>query len=463
MKIQNIIKIATLAFLGLSFNLSAQDITNSDLQDIRNSYSNDAQSKAIQNILTENANIKSMALNRELQGQIDHYFKYRVDVKGITNQKSSGRCWMFTSMNVLRPSIMEKYNLSSFDFSHNYLFFWDLFEKSNLFLENIINTSKDAIDDRMVVELFKSPVGDGGVWNLYYNAAEKYGVVPKEVMPETAHSDNTSQMRGILNEYLRTGGYKLREMAASKANTEKLRDAKKETLKGVYRILALCLGEPPTQFTWRYKDKNGNIQELKDYTPQQFYREITPADYSPENYIMIMNDPTREYYKVYEIQNYRNTIEGVNWIYLNLPNEDIKKAALASIKNNEAMYASCDVGKQFNSKDGISDPAMYDYESLFGIKLDMDKKARILTRQSGSSHAMTLIACDTDENDQPVKWEFENSWGATSGHNGYLTFTDKWFDEYMFRLVVHRRYLDTKAINSLKQKPIQLPMWDYMN
>ncbi len=463
MKLQNIIKITALAFLGLSLNLSAQDITNSDLQDIRNSYTDDAQSKAIRNILTENANIKSMALNRELQGQIDHYFKYRVDVKGITNQKSSGRCWMFTSMNVLRPSIMEKYNINSFDFSHNYLFFWDLFEKSNLFLENIINTSKDPIDDRTVVELFKSPVGDGGVWNLYYNAAEKYGVVPKEVMPETAHSDNTSQMRGILNEYLRTGGYNLREMSASKANTEKLREAKKETLKGVYRILVLCLGEPPAQFTWRYKDKSGNIQELKDYTPQQFYKEITPADYSPENYIMIMNDPTREYYKVYEIQNYKNTIEGVNWIYLNLPNEDIKKAALASIKNNEAMYASCDVGKQFNSKDGISDPAMYDYESLFGVKLDMDKKARILTRQSGSSHAMTLIACDTDENDQPVKWEFENSWGATSGHNGYLTFTDKWFDEYMFRLVVHRRYLDTKAINSLKQKPIQLPMWDYMN
>lgn len=462
MKISIIIKGFILIIWGLSINISAQNITDSDLQEIRKGYTNDPQTKAIQNIIVENANIKSMALNHDLQGKIDHYFKYRVNVKGITNQKSSGRCWMFTSMNVLRPSIMSKYNINSFDFSHNYLFFWDLFEKSNLFLENIITTAKNTMDDRTVVELFKSPTSDGGVWNLYYNAAEKYGVVPKEIMPETAHSDNTSQMRGILNEYLRTNGYKLREMAATGNKTEKLRETKKDMLKGVYRILALCLGEPPAQFTWRYKDKNGNIQELKDYTPMQFYKEITPEDYSPDNYIMIMNDPTREYYKVYEIQNYKNTIEGVNWIYLNLPNDDIKKAALASIKNNEAMYASCDVGKQFNSKDGISDPDMYDYESLFGVKLDMDKKARILTRQSGSSHAMTLIACDTDENDKPVKWEFENSWGST-GNNGYLTFTDKWFDEYMFRLVAHRKYLDAKAIEALKEKPILLPMWDYMN
>lgn len=463
MKIQKIIKLSALAFLSATLCASAQNITDDDLSDIRKSFSADPQTKAIQNILTENANIKSLALNHELQGQIDHYFKYRVDVKGITNQKSSGRCWMFTSMNVLRPSIMSKYNIDKFDFSHNYLFFWDIFEKANLFLENIITTTKEPADDRTVVELFKSPVSDGGVWNLYYNAAEKYGVVPKEIMPETAHSDNTSQMRGILNEFLRAEGYKLRELAGTGTSTDKLRVNKKEALKGAYRILSLCLGEPPTQFTWRYKDKNGKIMELKDYTPQQFYKEITPADYSPENYIMVMNDPTREYYKVYEIQNYRNTIEGVNWIYLNLPNEDIKKAALTSIKSNEAMYASCDVGKQFNNKEGISDPAMYDYESLFGVRLDMDKKARILTRQSGSSHAMTLIACDTDENDKPVKWEFENSWGPTSGHNGYLTFTDEWFDEYMFRLVIHRRYLDTKAINSLNQKPIQLPMWDYMN
>lgn len=450
------------AFCLSCSGIFAQTVTDKDLQEIQASFQLDQPTRAIQNILTSDKNLKGNALNRELQGKIDHFFKYRADVKGITNQHSSGRCWMFTSMNVLRPEVMKKYNLAKFDFSHNYTYFWDIFEKSNLFLENIILTTDKPMDDREVCEYFKSPVGDGGVWNLYYNVARKYGVVPQEVMPETAHSDNTSQMTGIINEKLRLGGYSLRELAAAGKTTRELRTAKKEILKDVYRILALCLGEPPHTFTWRYKDKDGNIKELANYTPLQFYKEITPADYSPDNYIMIMNDPTREYYKIYEIQNYRNAQEGINWTYLNLPNEDIKQAALASIKDNEPMYASCDVGKQHQRETGILDPKMYDYESLFGVKLDMDKKARILTRQSGSSHAMTLIGCDTDLNDRPVKWEFENSWGDSAGNHGYLTFTDDWFDEYMFRIVIHRKYLNGKAIESLKQKPIALPVWDYM-
>ncbi|MDR0370395.1 MAG: C1 family peptidase [Prevotellaceae bacterium] len=442
--------------------LFAQSLTENDLNDIRSSFKSENETKAIRNVLSNNRDLRSTALNRALQGKIDHFFKYRVNVSGITDQKSSGRCWMFTSMNVLRPSVMEKYNLSQFDFSHNYLYFWDLFEKSNLFLENIIATASLPFDDRAVVEYLKAPVSDGGVWNLYYNAAEKYGVVPAEVMPETAHSNSTSQLLGIVRERLRGGAYELREMLSQKAKRTAVQSHKKAILSDVYRVLALCLGEPPTKFTWRYKDKSNRIKELKDYTPQQFYREITPDDYSPDNYIMIMNDPTRAYYKTYEIQNYRNTFEGINWIYLNLPNDVIKKAALLSIKNNEAMYASCDVNKQLNRETGILDPQMYDYESLFGIRLKMDKKARILTRQSASSHAMTLIGCDTDENDLPVKWEFENSWGASSGNKGYLTFTDDWFDEYLFRLVVHKKYLDKKSVDSLNQKPVQLPVWDYM-
>lgn len=454
--------VLTALFISVCTGVFAQTITEKDLQEIQSDFQKDAPTRALQNILTNDKDIRANALNRELQGKTDHYFKYRVGVKGITNQFGSGRCWMFTSMNVLRPGIMKKYNLDQFDFSHNYTYFWDIFEKSNLFLENSITTAGKDMQDREVSEYFKAPVNDGGVWNLYYNVARKYGVVPQEVMPETAHSNNTSQMISLINEKLRLGGYTLREMAAAGKSLKELRNEKKEVLKDVYRMLALCLGEPPHEFTWRYKDKDGNIRELAHYTPLQFYREITPADYSPENYIMIMNDPTREYYKVYEIQNYRNALEGINWIYLNLPNEDIKKAAIASIKNNEAMYASCDVGKQFQRETGILDPAMYDYESLFGVKLKMDKKARILTRQSGSSHAMTLIGCDTDENDRPLKWEFENSWGSNSGHNGYLTFTDGWFDEYMFRIVIHSKYLDEKARRALGTKPVQLPVWDYM-
>lgn len=450
----------TAALGAMAISAGAQQITETDLKDIQSSFVMDASTKALQNIITNDANLRKLSLNRDIQGETDHYFKYKVDVKGITDQQQSGRCWMFTSMNVLRPSVMKQFNIKEFDFSHNYNYFWDMFEKSNLFLENAIATAGHDMLERDVEFYFRTPVGDGGVWNLFYNIAEKYGVVPQNIMPETAHSNNTTQMRSVLNECLRTGGYELRTMVNSKKSKKEITEAKKNILKDVYRILSLCLGNPPSQFEWRYETSDGEIKTLKT-TPKEFYNMIKPENYNPESYVMIMNDPTREYYKVYEIANYRNTYEGVNWVYLNLPNDVIKKAAISSIKANEAMYASCDVA-MYNSADGVCHPEMFDYSSLFGVKLDMDKKARILTRESASAHAMTLMAVDTDENDQPLKWQFENSWGATAGHNGYMTFTDKWFDEYMFRIVINKKYLDDESSKAAKQKPITLPAWDYM-
>lgn len=464
MKLQStlaVILTTILALGGLCLqNVNAQTIGSSELETVREAYKRDnPQTKALQNSISNENNLSKLALNREFQGEIDHYFKYKVDVKGVTDQKKSGRCWMFTSMNVLRPSIMEKYDIAEFDFSHNYLYFWDILEKSNLFLENVIATKDFPMDDREVSTFFSSPVNDGGVWNLYYNIAKKYGVVPKSIMPETAHSNGTARMASIINERLRKGGMELRDMDD---NEKQLREAKLDILQDIYKVLAMCLGEPPTEFTWRYKDSKGEIKALENYTPLQFYKEITPADYSPENYIMIMNDPIREYYQVYEIKNYRNAHEGINWTYLNLPFEDIEKAALASIKGNEAMYVSCDVAKYYNSTTGISDKNMYNYDMLFDIDLDMNKKDRILSRQSGSSHAMALIACDVDANDNPIKWEFENSWGATAGNKGYITFTNDWFREYLFRIVIHTEYLDEKALEAAKSEPILLPVWDYM-
>ena len=272
---------------------SAQEITTQDLSQIQASFQPDASTKALQNILMGNANLRTLALNHDLDGKIDHYFKYRVDVKGITDQQQSGRCWMFTSMNVLRPSVMKQFNVNSFDFSHNYNYFWDIFEKSNLFLENVIATADRSMTDRDVEFYFKAPVNDGGVWNLFYNVAEKYGVVPQEVMPETAHSNNTGQMTGVINERLRVGGYALREMIASGAKPKAVKAAKLEILEDVYRVLALCLGEPPTTFTWRYKTADGEVKSLTS-TPKDFYKSLVPEDYHPDAYIMIMNDPTRE-------------------------------------------------------------------------------------------------------------------------------------------------------------------------
>ncbi len=446
-------------------SLSAQEgaITPTHLAEIRSSYTQDATTKALRNAIQSNKDLNALSLNRDVTGTIDHNFKYKVTPnKTISDQHSSGRCWMFTSMNVLRPGVVDTYNLSSFDFSHNYSFFWDMFEKSNLFLDNIIQTADRDMDDREVVTYFQSPVSDGGVWNHFYNVATKYGVVPKEVMPETIHSNNTSSMGRILKERLRKGGFEIREAAAAKATPSQLEEIKMATLKDVYRVLALCLGEPPVSFDWKYVDADGEVKVIKELTPQKFFASIVPENYTPTTYIMVMNDPTRPYYQVYDIKNYRNTTEGVNWTYLNLPNDEIKAAAIKSIQADESMYVSCDVGKQLNSKDGVLAMNTYDLESLLGIDLSMDKRARILSRQSGSSHAMVLVACDTDDKDVPVKWQFENSWGADSGYKGYLTFTDEWFDNYLFRMVVRSEYLSKKAVKALNGKVQEVPVWDYM-
>ena len=234
----------TLAALLVCFAAGAQVIGQAELNEIRGSFVKDASTKAIQNAIVHDRDIKSFTYNHEKAGQIDHFFKYRCDVSGITNQLSSGRCWMFTSMNVLRPAVMKKYNLREFDFSHNYTFFWDQFEKANLFLENVIATADRDITDRDVEFFFKSPVADGGVWNLFWDAAEKYGVVPQSVMPETEHSNNTSQMRGVLNELLRTGGWHLRELIASGAKKKAVEAKKIEILKEVYRVLQSALASP---------------------------------------------------------------------------------------------------------------------------------------------------------------------------------------------------------------------------
>ncbi len=455
--------IAICFILCLSLSGIAQngDMDQKLIQDIRESFDNtDPNNKALMNAISNNST-KELAVNRSNAGKVDHHFKYKVNVTGITDQESSGRCWMFTSLNSLRPVVINKYNLSDFHFSENYLFFWDQMEKANLFLEAIIKYSDKPLDDRTNDWLLSNPIGDGGVWNSFANLVDKYGLVPATAMPETHHSNNTSFLRRILKRKLREQALELREMTNTKAGVKEMRIKKAEMLQDIYRILALSLGEPPTQFNYRFVDKEGNIGELKSYTPLSFYKEILP-DYDANNYVMLMNDPTREYYKLYEIEYDRNVMEGRNWTYINLPNDKFKQFAVASIKANEGMYASCDVGKQLSKEAGTLDINNFDYSSLYGVDFSMDKKERILSKESGSSHAMLLMAVDVDENENPTKWQFENSWGPSYGHNGYLTFTDEWFNEYMFRLVIHKKFLDKQTLNVLNQKPTKLPPWDPM-
>ena len=426
-------------------------ITAEMLAEISKGYEGDADDRAIRNALA-GTSIATLAVNADNAAMIDTHFSDRVKTKGITDQQSSGRCWLFTGLNVLRAKMIDKYDLPGMEFSQNYLFFYDQLEKANLFLQGIIDTKDLPFDDRKVDWLFSNPLSDGGQFTGVSNLIIKYGLVPSDAMPETYQSNNTSNMATLIKLKLREYGLDLRKAASEGMSDKKLQKMKVEQLSEVYRMLALCLGEPVKEFEY----------EGKKYTPKSFYQEFIGEDLE-NNYVMIMNDPCREYGKVYEIDYDRHVYDGHNWVYVNLPVERIKEMAVASIKDNTAMYFSCDVAKFLDRKKGVLDIANFDYESLMGVTFGMDKKERVQTHASGSSHAMTLIAVDIcPETGKPVKWMVENSWGAASGYQGCLIMTDEWFDEYMFRLVVEKKYVPADVLEMMNQTPVMLPAWDPM-
>ena len=432
-------------------------ITEAMMEQIRTGYTASSADKAARNALTTTP-INTLVMNGENLAMIDTHFSHRVRTKGITNQYQSGRCWLFTGLNVLRAKMIDDLELPGLVFSHNYLFFYDQLEKCNLFLQGVIDTRNLPMEDRQVEWLFKNPLNDGGQFTGVSNLIMKYGVVPTEAMPENYQSNNTDKMSELLKLKLREFGLKLREQKDRRSTVA----LKTEMLTEIYTILARCLGVPPTEFDWTRKDKDGKPVETKHYTPKAFYKEFF-GDIDLENdFVMVMNDPTREYYKVYEIEYDRHVYDGDNWVYLNLPIEEVKTLAIASLKDNTAMYFSCDVGKFLDSKRGMLDVNNYDYESLMGVEFPMNKEQRVRTFASGSSHAMTLIAVDLDEQGNAKKWMVENSWGPTSGWQGNLIMTDEWFEEYMFRVVVNKKYFPEATLKLLEQKAVMLPSWDPM-
>ena len=410
---------------------------------------------ALRNAVAANA-IDALAKNHANAGELDTWFSVETKQQSITDQKSSGRCWMFSGLNVLRSNFAQRTDSLSVELSQDYLFFWDQLEKANLFLQGVIDTGKKPIDDQRVQFFFQHPISDGGTFCGVADLAEKYGIVPAAVQPETFSAENTSKMASILKSKLREQGLELRRMVSDGQKAGNLLKRKTEMLGEVYHMLVIGLGEPVREFTFAFKNKQGKaLTSSKRYTPKEFYQEIVG---SPLNgsFIMVMNDPRREYYKTYEVEYDRHTYDGHNWKYLNLPMEDIETLAIASLKDGRKLYSSYDVGKQLDRKRGYCDLDNFDYASLFGTTFNMTKAERISTFDSGSTHAMTLTAVDLDKDGQPLKWKVENSWGKDWGQNGCLIMSARWFREYMFRLVINKKYVNDKLLKDYAQKPIMV-------
>ena len=430
-------------------------ISASMLKDIQKEQKLTPADRALQNAIAGNS-IDNLAKNHQNAGAIDTYFSVETKKQSITDQQSSGRCWMFSGLNVLRANFAQRTDSLTVDFSQAYLFFWDQFEKANLMLQGVIDTGKKPIDDQRVQFFFHSPIGDGGTFCGVADLAEKYGLVPSEVMPESFSSDNTSKARSLIASKLREYGLQLREMVQKDKKPASIEKAKTRMLSQIYHMLQYTIGEPPAKFTFAFKDKNGKaLTKAKEYTPKSFYQEVVGEPLNG-SFIMAMNDPRRPYYKTYEVEYDRHTYDGHNWKYVNLPMDDIEEMAIASLKDGCKLYSSYDVGKMLDRKRGYADTENFDYGALFGTTFGMDKAQRISTFDSGSTHAMTLSAVDLDSKGKAVKWKVENSWGASWGQQGCLIMTDRWFREYMFRLVVNKKYVSDKILKASEQEPIMV-------
>ena len=445
-----------LVFFVSSLFANPGALTTRDIDKIHSSFEMDTHTRAMYNSITNN-DISSLALNRDILRHHNEIFSDKIKTKGITNQNKSGRCWLFAGLNILRPKVIEKNNLEKFEFSQNYLAFWDKLEKANCFLENIIEFANRDILDREMEFLLRKPVPDGGYWENVVNLIEKYGVVPKEIMPETNSSQNTTLMNKLISRKLRADAAKLRAMHKKRKSVRSIRAEKIKMLSEIYKMLVLNLGQPPTEFQWRFEDANSVVSESRTYTPKSFYTEFVDVDLN--QYVDIFNDPSKEYGKHYSINLTRNIRDGDDAHFANVEMQTLKEIAAKAVLDNEPTWFSCDVGKDQSREHGIMAMGLFDYDSIYTTDMAMTKAERSLLRESVPNHAMVFIGIDM-QNEKPAKWLVENSWGDEKGSKGLWTIYDSWFDTNVYSIIVKKKYVPKEILDIYKKPAIKLPPWD---
>jgi bleomycin hydrolase len=436
-----------------------KNVTTADITKFKASFDDDPKNLLALNAVTQNG-IADVALSRKEVDRINFTFSNVIDSPKAANQENSGRCWLFSGLSLLSLEAMKTLNLKTFELSEIYQMFWDKLEKANYFLENIIGTRNEPLDSRIVFALLADPLPDGGQWNMFVNLVEKYGVVPKSLMPETISSRNSDAMNTLLVSKLREYAKGLRDMHDSGSSEEELRTAKYAFLEEFYRMLAIHLGKPTEDFYWEWRDKDKVFHREGTMTPCGFYKKYIGLDLDDMG--SLINAPMKDkpYKKIYTVQYLGNVIGGRPVTYLNVDMKTLKRAAVEMIKDNHAVWFGCDVGRMLQTEKGAMDLNIYDYDTVYGTGFTLDKAGRLEYRDSEMTHAMLLTGVDLDEKGKPRKWRVENSWGTRIGEKGYMYMKDEWFDEYLFEIIVRKKYLSKKLLEVLSTEPVVLPPWD---
>lgn len=437
------------------------ELTQNFTDKLYQAFEENAKYRAIENAVTHNGLLKSLETR---QSAVDNDYAFSIDLTKdeVANQKASGRCWMFAALNTFRHKLISEFKLENFELSQAHTFFWDKYEKSNWFLEQIIATASESTESRKVKFLLDTPQQDGGQWDMVVSLFEKYGVVPKSVYPESVASSNSRELNQYLNKLLRQDAQILRDLINSGADEAAVQAKKEELLQEIFNFLAMTLGLPPRQFDFAFRDKDNAYHVEKDITPQAFFEKYVGLKLS--DYVSVINAPTADkpFGKSYTVELLGNVVGSRPVKYINLEMDRFKELAIAQLQSGETVWFGSDVGQSSDRQAGIMATNTYDFASSMDIHLTQDKAGRLDYSESLMTHAMVLTGVDLDADGKSLKWKVENSWGDKVGQKGYFVASDSWMDEYTYQIVVRKDLLTEEELKAYEAEPQVLAPWDPM-
>ena len=435
----------------------AHELTVQELEKFSAEFNKKPENKVVARA-AQRSGVLEASYNDRVQGQLTRVFSTELDTNNVTNQKHSGRCWLFATLNVLRHAFGKKYKAKDFTFSQAYNFFWDKIERANAFYDAMIRLADKPINDREIQSWLGFAGEDGGLWSMAINLVKKYGVVPSYAMPESFNSNNTTGLIDSLARKERKDAIALRKLVNEGSSKDELEKAKKHFLNEVYRMVSVALGEPPKKFDLEYRDDDKKYHLERDLTPREFVQKYF-KDFKFDDYVVLSNCPNHEFNKLYHMPLYDNVDGGDQIKFLNVPIEYLAQAAVAQLKSGDAVIFGNDVLKQMERKTGYLDTELYQTDKLFGVDTKMSKADRLATGEGFATHDMTLVGVDEDHG-HIRKWKVENSWGDKYGHKGFYEMSQPWFEDYVYDVVVRKEFLTDEQVKLAEGPAIDLKPWD---